>query len=851
MHTSPFGAAAIGQVPLTRIGTNADGANAYIDASGQVPSFPSYETLERGTFKVVVMSTTRVNRAVTTSSDFSVDVAAYAPRNSPVTRVQLVDVDIPPTQRLIEPPWSRLYFCQGVPLCADGRSVDAEVITNCETGAVATTATLVLPLLIDAVTVCECLPGGQAAVRLAFQHRAPYPIRAVAEVWQTLFHRTACGTCLQLVGVPGLTTPVSLTPDRVHDDTPFSIVVQSLELFSAVQAAQAGGHPVTPWLYAPLLPGPSALAWAVSVLASEALAPVVRVTATYSAHTDRFAMGFRCPAVGGCGMPAFSKRSACPGCDPPACDGEVTVVLAGVLMQYMGFNTPAVFQVPDGGAVNVDASSCRYQSPHAYAAVPVGSPVDGRQLARWTEGAMNVYAALSGVPPAAPRTFTVTTPVVGVAPAVATLPTGCMTLAEIAAGIVGLPVGVAVAVACAPAVPGLVFTCAGPTTGAAPFGLDFLADDSWDPSLIGYERRVYGPACRHVPAVPATHCPMSTCLSTAVPCTPPVANTSVFYRGDTGQLVFESSPFPAFAAVVVAVDADACTYLLDTAPYLHGLQPGAAVSVAIAGPPVAQQATVVTTVPSATSLIVVVSAPGGGPPLFAPTTAVTVIPQDAPALTLFMQTRGRVDAVNADTFGFEPRTYEGSCCAALTSPGCCVVCQDPFINIALAFSGPDAEPLTGDVYYPPSTHASARTIFAKIPRAGSLRADFDRVYDHTFRGSGTTLGYVRVRLTNPNGTLYQTHGQPASVTLRFDCRESYVGLGGGHNTTVFGATNGSGGGVSGTSAAAGAGAGGSDASHIGAGFRGGPVEVVPVGGGRSSVVIPAFARYGGPVVNSR
>ena len=72
-------------------------------------------------------------------------------------------------------------------------------------------------------------------------------------------------------------------------------------------------------------------------------------------------------------------------------------------------------------------------------------------------------------------------------------------------------------------------------------------------------------------------------------------------------------------------------------------------------------------------------------------------------------------------------------------------------------------------------------MFAKVARAAGCiyRSDFDKVFDHTFNGAGTTLGYIRVQVLNPNGTPYQTHGHTVSITLKFDTRESGVALGDG------------------------------------------------------------------------
>jgi hypothetical protein len=129
--------------------------------------------------------------------------------------------------------------------------------------------------------------------------------------------------------------------------------------------------------------------------------------------------------------------------------------------------------------------------------------------------------------------------------------------------------------------------------------------------------------------------------------------------------------------------------------------------------------------------------------------------------------------------GFEALTYE-SCGNLLVSPGTLEICQDSYILVCLAFAAGGAIPNTGDVYYPFPCTENNQLVFAKVLRSSFLRADFDRLFDHVFAGSGTNLGYIRVQILNPNGTPYQTHGHEVSITLKFDCRQSTVAFGGGH-----------------------------------------------------------------------
>jgi hypothetical protein len=131
--------------------------------------------------------------------------------------------------------------------------------------------------------------------------------------------------------------------------------------------------------------------------------------------------------------------------------------------------------------------------------------------------------------------------------------------------------------------------------------------------------------------------------------------------------------------------------------------------------------------------------------------------------------------------GFRARTYENGR-GILHSPGTVSVLQDPFVIICLGFDGTEAEPLTGDLYYP---EQSCPLVFAKVPRTSLFKSDFFKVYDHTFEGASRTLGFIRVRILNPNGTLYQTHGHTVMITLLFNTRQTMVGFGGGKVAVTY------------------------------------------------------------------
>jgi hypothetical protein len=148
----------------------------------------------------------------------------------------------------------------------------------------------------------------------------------------------------------------------------------------------------------------------------------------------------------------------------------------------------------------------------------------------------------------------------------------------------------------------------------------------------------------------------------------------------------------------------------------------------------------------------------------------------------YVHTRKHGRTLDPEIMGFDALTYE-SCDTLLASPGTLEKWQDSYILLCLAFSAGNAPPVTGDVYYPfPKQNT---IVFAKVLRGSVfLRADFDRMFDHTFAGTGQHLGYIRVVILNPNGTPYQTHGHSCSITLKFDARVSHVGFGGGHNVAL-------------------------------------------------------------------
>lgn len=778
-------ASAIGAPPYYGV----DGTNRYVETSNLTPSFPSTDCLHHGTFKVVVGSWRRLNEAKSSTNDFAVNVSAYAPKTTPVTRVTLVDIDIPPTQLLIEEPWSRIYFDNGMYATPDCRSVDVvftvsaayEAAVRPPTACLSTA--VVLPLCIDAVTAYTLLPGPAAGlVRLYFAHRVPFPIASIVEAWSGLAAR-GCGS-MCLVGVPTLPDFV-LSSACVIDDTTLSFDVQSEDLYDALQRnPDAAKHM---YLYAAPVPGPAYLATILSRCMTDALAAT-----TYALPSSAAAAVY-----GACG-----GAVDCPS-TPWRFDFQYTpihdrytltlttpeyvrdVSLAGPAAAYMGFGSPTTIEARGRHAASLPAQNQRYQSPLSYASLPIGSPRCGTTFAASIETAFNAFCWDSFA-------FDVVTP--GLSRLRVVVPRGNMTLKTLA-GVVKA----AIVQAGLPAVePYASITVTYGTSGttfsglvfASPgfaFGLDFSVDPTFFPIRIGYDAKAYPPALTHYPTRKASHCPeLSAGVGVACACTLPRGKMQVVYRQDVQELVLQLTPFPAFAAKLVA--APLGFYSTDTT---QALQVGACVIVA--GPSAApggayqqRRAYVVAVAPvgAVTTYYITYSDTNPALPGFGYEN-VTIVPQDAPPLNLYLQ-RTFQNGVPAEVMGFQARTY--SACGELVSPGTVDVRQDPYILLCLGFESPTATPLTGDVYYPFLSPSANQLVFAKVARAAGCiyRTDFDKVFDHTFNGAGTTLGYIRVQVLNSDGTPYQTHGHPVSITLKFDSRESGVAFGDGTVTMGLG-----------------------------------------------------------------
>lgn len=779
-------AAAIGMPPVAAI-TGGVPSTQYVDVSGQVPSFPSTDRLERGTFKVVVGSWRRINPATTPTNDYTVNVSEYVPKTTPVTRVQLVDVDIPLTQQLIEPLWSRLYFGQGIYTSNDCRRLSVTV----REPDYAVTADVVLPLLLNQVRTYQLL-SASSTVRFFMTAQAPSPIVPIAEAWHqlSLIH---CGS-MRLVGLPAPLEEFVLTSDIVRDDTSMSFDVISPVLYAALPDPATVSAPCMPFLYASPIPGPSYLsrivAKTMSVALAQTLPPVPKscessfghwqFVTNYDPMDDRYSLTMQAP-LGAAGD-----------------QEDVTILLAGSVVDYMGFGSNLQLAVPKHDKLQLRAQNHRFQLPTSYAAVQTGNPRAGEELATWVQTALNAYDWGSGF------SFRILYPGAGAWVDVV-VPGGHMTLNQLATAVTtalataGVSVEAVYVDSTEGAKSGLYF---GPLAGspANAFQLDLTFDPDFNPARIGYDSKIY-PACvEHFPTRNACHIPLlSAVCGMETDCFSPMSDVCVTYREDADQLVFETVPFEPFTAVLTIEDScDATTtrYRVTTAALdntRHGFRIGAQVIVTSDGTD--QRFGYVSDIVSDEEFIM---ARSDNNTADVPAGEVTVIPQDKMPLDLYLQRiyaiqdpkkttpdalSFRLNGIGAEMLGFQPRTYET--CRELVSPGTIDLNQDPYILICLGFGGTEGIPATGDVYYPFVAKGSSQLVFAKIVRAALFRADFDKVFDHSFVGAGMPLGYITLRVLNPNGTPYQTHGHPTSIALRFDTRQSYVGLGGGHVSVTY------------------------------------------------------------------
>jgi hypothetical protein len=771
---NPYSASAVGNLPVQEF-TDTHGKTRSINVSGLGPAFPSNSLLDKYNFKVVVGSWRRLNYAKTDTNDYEVNVSTYAPRQPQITRAQLVDVDIPNTQLLIEDAWSRIYFGMGARTSPECRSLTLAYGGGACAGP--QTGTVVLPLSLDAITSISVVQPG--LVRVYVKHKAPAPIVPLAAAWEAL------NKPLIIAGLPG--GPFSLAATQVRDDSALSFFVLSDELAAAV-AALPNPAPAL-FLTAVPLPGPTALARVVSRAMGIALGGSPwQFFLGYSPVTDTFELQVRAPAPGRLG-------------------------LEGPLAEYMGFGSSYVWD--SAKPLTHPKPGQRFQAGPCYAALETGNPLDAQALANRVQDAFDAFIWQ-------PFEFGIGFPGFGPLPAVQ-VPGGCMTLASLAACITqqlatfatanSTPIVVCTLTYPDATYPGLLFAT---PTSMALFSLDWTVDADFQPRRVGFDRQVYPPLDAHASTRPAQHIPQlpavcgPSCCSEVLYSLPP-CQIRATYRADTTQLVLQSIPLPCFDAKLSASTVPQPNVFVMTTEdqWRHGLAVGASIVFSFVDSGTYRQVdALVIEVPTlTTATIALVSS---APAILTQVNSilgsvVSCCPAEACAFTLYLQ-RNNLDAsscttetsrslatvcaqgytpltvhgrtVDPEVFGFDALTYE-SCWDLLVSPGSLRTCQDSYILVCLAFSAGDSIPSTGEVYYPLHDNSST-VVFAKVLRSNFLRSDFERVFDYHFNGTGIHLGYIRVRILNPNGTLYQTHGHSISITLRFESYTTTVEFGGGH-----------------------------------------------------------------------
>lgn len=712
-------------------------APAAIGYPGSSPAFPNTECLSKGTFKVIVPSWRRLNPAQSTTGDYIVDVTTYAPKMPLITRMHLVDIDVPQVQQLIEANWSRLYFQQGVTLSTACRSLEFTVDE-------VATASVVLPLPADPVKYYE--PIGDGVVRLSMTHRAPTPIYTVADMW----HRLPDKRGMRVFGIPLYPDGFLLTKDNVavsEAGGTMSFDVVSYEFYGAVTALPANSPLL---LVSSVVPGPNYLAAILTKASTAALAelctqPICGDTPcrdlpapssqwyaqfVYSMVDDKFTFYY--------GVPRRLR----------------SVVLTGPLVEYMGLPSPLPLDVlATTSTQTVVAPNIRLQPVEAYARLPSFSPKTADELAAATQLAFNTYSWSA---------FSFGVQFAGQALVTYTVPAGRMTQAALAETVSGLLAGVNIVVVSLSnddgSKSGLHFS----SSVGNVFSLDWTVDGTFDPVRVGYDPLVYPYATEHFPTRRGEHVPGMDSQ-----CSPPRCDTWVTYNGDTQQLTLQSVPFAPFAAVATALTTP-FTFKVSTTTtggFKHGLQVGARVVLAdgVGG----QFVGYVLDVLNLFDFMLLSTSAAAGP--------VTVVPQDRLPIDLFFQQNAaRVQCTNPNVFGFHPNTYVST--GELTGPGAVDIRQDPYILLCITFRVGESGNY-GEVYYP-FDNGTSNIVFAKILRNSLVfNCAYDRNFGYSFPGTGVNLGYIGVKLLNSDGTLYETHGQPVSICLRFEVRESGVEYG--------------------------------------------------------------------------
>ena len=805
---------------------------------GGGPSFPGTEGLTPDAFKLVVASWRRLNPDISTTADFVVDVTTYAPKLPFVRQVQLIDAQIPSTQRLIEDPFCRLYFSLGVTPTPDGRRLDMEVLFPPATGLPPQAVRVVLPLPLQAVL--EAIPnvdGRPGVTRLVMDGAAPYPVQAIAAAWADM----PCGR-LVLVGAP-LATPggggLVLTKEMVMDADagPTAFDVLSYPLADAVAAAQAaaagggGGPPLAMYVAATVLWSDEALARALTWAGTAALQAScpkpwredcrcalpaqVAAAAMAAAPQGGHPVSGGPVALGGSWMLRFTYRGgrqedrfAVQYTGPRALDGGdggrgtplgLRVLAVGHLAAYLGLDG---MQLPWNGACH-PAVATRRQPRLGYARIPCGNYFTPTALAAAVSAAASAYTW-----PAFDLGITLAG---GPAPVMVTVDGGQATLDTVAAKLEA-----ALAAGLAPVVAGVQVT-------ATPFGLAFASVVSgavpvpWAFALTfpsappGVAARLGYPALAgQTTAFAVQHDPVCCPEPHHVPEWCEGVLASMDLRADVtacGGLLLAPQPFAPFAMTAVAGPGDPLGQWATTAvsaTQLVGLQPGAPVVMVGPGPDYGQTPCVVTDADPLAGTLALAQLDGtlvpaglardgvARPVTLVPTGTLRGAPTCAP-LVLYMQTASalvdREAPVPAVALGFQPDTYTVAAPGCgIESPGTVRTRCDPYVLLCLSFTATDTTAMSGNVYYPLEVPAGgSQLVFAQVLRCNAdFRTDYDRVFTHKFPGAGVHLGYIRVRLLNADGTPYCTHGHPVTVCLRMDVAGDGISMGGPGHMTLLG-----------------------------------------------------------------
>ena len=745
---------------------SADGTGWDVGPSGI--GFGHIPELHKADFKLVCASWRRANATRTPTNNFTVDVSAYTPRQSLVHRVQLVDVDIPNTQLLIEDAWSRLYFDVGQRVGPGCRAISLAAHRSSST----VSGEVVLPLPVDSVLGFVVLPDGW--VRVFTHDAAPFPVHALAQAYAAV--ADSHFDLLWVLTGAAATQRIPLLPSNCRPGPSVTTFdVNDAALAASVTAAPSSSA-IPAWVTASAAPDPTTfaslisegLAWSINAACADGAYPEFQVSVRYNGVPDAF----------------IGRVKACH--DWSAC------VFSGELAAYMGLGRAVL--APTGRGVFVCAPQKRAVPAGTFAQLQCGDTPLQATLAQWVDAAFNAH-----VWPAFELQFSFVDASFGGGVGTIAVPPGVY---DAAALTVALNVNPAVVVSFVTTpYPSFVFAAA---ADGVPLALNFLS--CVVSSRLGFEPTIYGMAVSIASSSPVPHVPLvsnacSGCADTRpVPC-----RVRASLQAGSSSLLLRVQPLDALTTGTAALDgtgtALVLTGLLANANFIR---PGDELGVLVPGGAPNFVAGIVTAHTLAAagvngSLTVQMYSSLAA---FTPGSQVVFYVLPPPALVTYMQ-RGPLlecggtavpgaplcqhvssastwgNTVDANTFGFQPWTYVSCAGGVLVSPGTLEVWQDSYILVVLSLGTGNA----GIVYYPfqaPDT-LNCMTVFAKVLRSSVfLRADFDRVFDHVFPGGGATLTSIGVALYNPNGTPYQTHGHAVSITLKCEAKASVVEWGNGH-----------------------------------------------------------------------